>query len=100
MQCVYRNYYIADVVYRRALGLDGHHPAVIDNYEFFLENRRPGGLYPGPSPGKLVQWRAKPVHPDLKVRCWSVVLCMNDAHLSHECLVWWHCGRHRVQRKH
>ena len=57
----------AETLYRRALTLDAGSEVLFDNYKDFLSNRRPGGLYPDPSPPKIVIWRAKPVYPWMQV---------------------------------
>lgn len=46
-QCILGEYYLAEKIYRRALALDPHNQAIVENYNMFIDQRYPGGVYDG-----------------------------------------------------
>jgi len=46
-QCILGEYYLAEKIYRRALALDPNNQAIVENYNTFIDQRYPGGVYDG-----------------------------------------------------
>jgi tetratricopeptide (TPR) repeat protein len=46
-QCILGEYYLAEKIYRRALALDPNNQAIVENYNMFIDQRYPGGVYDG-----------------------------------------------------
>ena len=66
-QLVTNDYNAAEKFYRKAVDANPEDDAVQANYEDFLENRLPGGLYAGGGPGEIIRRRAQ-VQLDGKLR--------------------------------
>lgn len=46
-QCVLGEYYLAEKIYRRALAQEPNHQGIVENYNMFIDQRYPGGVYEG-----------------------------------------------------
>jgi tetratricopeptide (TPR) repeat protein len=70
-QCIYKEYELAEKIYRAALAIDPTNTHVTDNYSLFLQERYPGGAYEGLGPPYSVVRRSEVVEERLEWGEWD-----------------------------